>query len=828
MFWVKDVRAKHKQAAEFLMKLTVHPLFQEFIFSLRSLRRTPGFTILALLTLTLGVTGSNVIFSVVNSTLIQPLPYPDSHRLFILRWQTQGDISARAFFLVRSRAQCFSSIAALYPVEAGVNLSGVGPPQYVHALSVSKDFFPTLGVLPEIGSTFSGEQDQPGAPRTAVLSYGLWRQNFNGEKQAIGRNLQLNGLTYKIIGVMPIRFRSYPEADVWLPLQLDPASAQPGSNYRVIARLASGISRQQAQYELEAIARDYQLTYLPSAKKATLVALELQSFLLRRERQGLATLFVAVVLMFVIACTNVAVLILVRGAAGARTIALRVALGPAKKRLLFSLMTESMLLSGAAAVLGLIFTKESFPLLLWLWPSDLPISRSLTIDWRVILFTVATSLLGPLLFALVPALKLSRVSIARLLAHTSRSTSAAVEQVRTVRLLVVGQMVLTIVLLSGTLLLVKSLLNLYSVPLGFNSDNVVLAQVSLSGERYRATSSTRRLLDEIVREMQAVPGIDSVAAVDGLPLQNGLNVPLAPVDVPQAVEHAIEYRPVTTKYFETLQIPLRSGRFFISADTAGSAPVAIINESLARRWWPRGTGIGQLIQIDQELGPQVADRPRQIVGIVADIHEKGSSVAPPPTVFVPLSQTPDTITEFFNRVFLTSLVMRTGRHLDLSGQVRKAVQTVDPNLPVASFIPFSQVVDRSLSNQRFLVFVTVAFGVFALVLSLVGIQGLMAFQARLREKEIAIRLAVGARRIHIVNMVIQQAAKLICTSFLVGLAGSLLIPRLLGSMLYNTGGTAPILIVSAGLVPGFFAALVSILTAIRAASIEPMAVLRNE
>ncbi|HEY6967829.1 MAG TPA: ABC transporter permease [Candidatus Angelobacter sp.] len=810
------------------MNLTVHPLLQDLVFSLRSLRRTPGFTVIALLTLVLGIAGSNIIFSLINTTLLRKLPYPDSSRLVILHWHTQGDISALAFFMVKSRARSFSSVAALYPVEAGVNLSGVGAPQYIQALSVSKDFFPTLGVPPQIGNTFSPEQDQPNAPPTAVLSYGLWTRSFNREPQALGRDLRLNGQTYKIIGVMPMRFHSYPEADIWLPLQLNAGSADPGSNYRVIARLASGASRQQAQYELEAIARDYQLSYLPSAPKAFLVASDLQDFLLTRERQGLAILFVAVVLMFLIACTNVAVLMLVRGTASAQTTAVRVALGPPKGRLLFSLMTESLLLSGAAGLLGLILTKESFPLLLWLWPPDLPIISSLKIDWHVALFTFAISILSLLLFGLAPALTLSRVNIARTLAYASPTSSAAVEQLRTVRMWVLAQMVLTIVLLSGTLLLVKSLLNLYSVPLGFDPENLIVAQVSLSGERYRATSSTCRLLDEVIKQLEAVPGVDSVSGVDGLPLQNGLNIPLHPVEMPQAVVHAVEYRPVTARYFRTLQISLRSGRFFVSEDTAGSMPVAMVNESLARLWWPDTSAVGHLIQVDQELGPQVADRPRKIVGIVSDIREKGSGVPPAPTIFIPLNQTPDKINGFFNKVFLTSLVMRASPHMDLSGQVRNAIQTVDPNLPLASFLRFNQVIDRSLSNQRFLALVIVAFGAFALLLSLVGIQGLMTLQARLREKEIAIRMAVGASRVHVVSMIVQEAGKLIGLALLMGLAGSLVIPKLLGSMLYNIGATSPIWILSAGVVLGSSAVLISLLTAVRAASIEPMAVLRNE
>jgi putative ABC transport system permease protein len=805
----------------------VHPLIQDLILSFRSLRRSPQFTVVAVLTLTLGIAGNTLVFSLVNATWLRPLPYPEPHRLIILQWQDQNDISAAAFFLVKSRAKSLSFSSALYPVNAGVNISATGTPQYVKALPVSKDFFRTLGVLPEIGAPFNEEQDQAHAPRTAVLSYGLW-QKFKRDPSAVGRDVRVNGESYKIIGIMPQGFRSYPDADIWLPLQLDASSVDTGNNCRVIGRLATGISRQQAQYELDELAREYHSIYPWSTPQGTLVAYDLQSFLVSRERSGLALLFAAVAFVLLIACSNVAILILVRAASRTQSIAIRAALGSSRRRLVFSLLTESLLLSVTGGVLGLILAKETLPLLFSIWPTDLPLGSKLSIDWHVVLFTFALSVLSSVLFGLAPGLKLSRVNLARALAHTSRTATASAEQVRTVRLLVFWQIALTVMLVAGTMLLVRSLSNLYSVPLGFDPEHVVVAQVSLAGQLYNNTASTSHLMDEIVKQLEVLPGVDAVAAVNGLPLENGLNLPLHPVEVPASVDHADEYRPVTPGYFNTLHIQLVSGRFFIPSDMAGSTPVAIVNETMARRWWPNTSAIGHYIRVDEKLGPQPPDVPRQIVGVVPDLHERGPGVPPPPTMFVPLSQTPDNITAFFNKVFLTSIVIRTSRRVDLARQVHSAIQSIDPDLPLASLRPFREFLDQSLANNRFIVLLTAAFSAIALLLTVVGIHGLLNYQARLRTREIAVRMAVGANRTHIVRMVVQQGVRRVFFALLAGLIGSFFIKGLLAGLLYNVHFSSVIVILATGLLLGLVAAMISLLTAVRAASIEPMAVLRNE
>lgn len=806
----------------------MYSLIQDLYLSVRALRRNPEFTIVAVLTLTLGIAGPSIIFTLINSSVLMRLPYPDPDRLVILRWQNQAETSARAFFLIKRQAHSYSSLAASYPTEAGVNLSATGSPNYVHALSVSKNFFQVLGVFPFLGRTFSEEEDQPHAPRIVILSYELWTQKFNRDSSAIGSELYLNGESIKIVGVMPSGFQTYPNADIWLPLQLVPGGEDPGSNYRIMGRLSPGVSRRQAQFELDNLAAEYQLTYLPSAKKGRLLVDDLHSFLVSGQREGLTVLFAAVALVFLIACTNVAVLTLVRAAETTPAIAIRSALGASRNRLVISRLTESLMISLIGGLLGLILTKESLPLVLSLWPSNAPPLARLAIDGRVVLFTFTISVLSPVLFGLLPALKLSRVNISEVLARTSRAASASAEQVRALRLLVGGQIALTTILLAGTMLLVKSLVNLYSVPLGFDYEHLTVAHISLAGDQYATTHSTDRLLRDVIQQLQSMPDVDGAAAVDGLPLQSGLNLPVRPLAMPALLDHADEYRPVTPDYFRTLGIPLRSGRYLDSEDTTGSAPVTVINETMARHWWQNASPLGSYIKVDEELGPQPSDVPRQVVGVVADIHEKGSGLPPPPTMFIPLSQTPDNINAFFNKVFLSSLVVRGGNHIDLSDRIRRAIQSVDPDLPLASSSAFSQVVNRSFANLRFIALVTAVFSFFALLLTTVGIHGLLNYQARLRLGEIAIRMALGASRAQILRMVVRQGIKLVFFALLAGLAGSALIEKLLTPLLYNVGSYSLIVIVGTTALLGLLATLISFLAAARASSIEPMAVLRNE
>lgn len=803
-------------------------LIQDLRLGFRALRKSAGFTAIALLTLSLGIAGTIIVFSVINAVLLHPLPYPHAERLTVLRWQDEGDLSARAFLVLRNYARSFSSVAALYPVDVGVNISGSVQPQYVKALSVSKEFFPTLGASPVIGRAFTAQDELPNAVRVVILSHGTWTQNFAGEPAAVGREMQINGTSYRIAGIMPRSFRSYPDADVWLPLQLSPGMVDAGSDYRVIARLGAGVSRPQAQQEVDELASQYSLAGLLGASDRRIAVRDLQGFLVYKVHEGLALLAGAVSLVFLIACTNVSVLVLVRAAATTQTIAIRAALGLSRARLVRSLMTESVVLALGGGLLGLILAKESLPALRSILPANLPLALNITIDRYVLLFVAVISMISPLFFGLAPALKLSRANIAQLVIRTSRNAGLSGDQMRTVRLLVSGQTTLTVTLLAATMILVKSLLTLYSVPLGFDSDNLVVAQVSLVGQRYAATAPTSYLESRIVERLQSVQGVLSAAAVHGLPLERGLNLPVQPVAMPELGDHADEYRPVTSTYFTTLRIKLLSGRSFLDSDTRTSEPVAIVNETMARHWWPGTSPIGHSIVVGNELGPQFSDAPRRIIGVAADIREKGPDQPPSPTMFVPENQVPDNITAFIDKVFLLSIVVRTSGRVELAPQFRAGLQAIDPGLPVAFLRPFSQVIDNSLAGLRFVTLLTALFGVFCLVLTIIGTYGFLSYEMRLRRREIAVRVAVGASRSQIIRMVALQSTRRISIAIVFGLVFSVLAQNLIHKVFYNARDNSLLLIGCTGALLSAVAISASLVTAIRAVYVDPAAVLRNE
>jgi putative ABC transport system permease protein len=807
----------------------LHSFFQNLLLSARSLWRNPEFTLVAIFTLALGIAGNTAVFSIANATLLRPLPYSDSHRLVILRWQEQGDLSARAYFLLKNRTRSFSSVAAFYPVEVGVNIAGAATPQYVKSLSVTGDFFVTLGIQPEIGKIFSEEEGQAALSRTAVLSNAMWVR-FGRDRSILTRDLLIDGNRYKIIGVMPEEFRSYPDADIWLPLPLSPGKADPGGDYRIIARLAPHISRNRAQYELEEISREYNSSYPPltPGRQPRLISYDLQQFLGEKSKDGLLILSSAVALVFLIACSNVAVLLLIRTAVNRHAIAIRSALGGSRVRLVIGQLGESLLLSLAGGLLGLILAKESFPLLLALRPAGFPPNMKLAIDGRVLMFTFAVAVLGPLLFGLAPALQVTRGTISTVLSQTLRTTTSSAEQLRTVRSLVFCQMGFSIMLLAGTALLWKSLINLYSVPLGFDSGRTMVAQVLLSGAKYRDTASTIAFVNQVTEHLQGLPGIDSIGVVNGLPLDHGLNLPIYSVEAPQLIDHADEYRPVTPGFFPTFGIPLRSGRFLEAGDSAGNEPVAVINETMAARWWPNGSPLGKFVRVSNELGPQFNDAPRRIVGVVADVREKGPGLPAPPTIYVAMSQTPDNIMAFCNKVFFTSIVVRPSSKVVATKEILAAIQSSDTTLPLASFRPLHDLFRESISLPRFIAVLTTAFSGVSFVLATIGIYGLLSYQIRLSSRDIAVRLALGATRTQVKYMVLGQAVKLILFSVTAGIAGSLIIRSLLGNFVYNVQSGSLKLIVALGLFFALFATFISLLTATRAASIEPVAVLRNE
>lgn len=811
-------------------KIWMRALILDLNCAVRTLRRTPFFTSVVTAILALGMAFNAIVFSIVDSVLLHSLPYPEASRLVILRAAEQhrpleGDLAATTFFFVRDHAKFLQDVTAIYPSDAGVNISGGSNPSYVKALRVSRNFFHLLRTMPLRGRVFDDKEDVPNGPRVAVVSSELWN-NLNKKQPEVGGVLRINGEEYALIGVMPRGFRSYPEADLWLPLQLSPATADPGADYRVIARIKDEASLRHAQAELQALSREYPLPH-QSAERTVLEVERLQAFETRDVRQHLIFLLCAVFFVQLIASANTAMLLLVRASARTHEIAMRYALGSSRRRLFQIFFVESALLSFLGGLLGIILAKDLLPVAVSMAPPGLPLMRQIDIDWGVVLFTFGTSAFTALLFGIVPATRISWARLNQVLGETTSQVTSSVRKTRAAQLLLIVQTALTLVLFSGALLLFRHLLILETTGPGFDVQQTWVAQVSLAARNYQTTAPTTRLLDDIVRRIQSLPSLQGAATINGLPLENGLNMPIHPVGQPEARE-SVEYRLISPRYFAVMRIPLTEGRPFTENDISTAQPVAIINETLARKWWAGSHASSHSIVLDKALGEKFMDKPRLIVGISADIHQSSLEQSARPTVFVPVQQAPDAITKYVNQYFLTSIVTKVSGRDDISRPVRSAVQSADPELSVASFRSLSQVVKGSFVRDRFYAYISAIFGAFALLITAMGLYALMSYQVASRTRAIALHMAFGARRSQIVILIVRQGVQIFGIGAALGMAGAVFFNHLFSSMFYNLESMAPGALGNAILFMALIAVGASLLAAFRIMSIEPMVVLRGE
>ncbi|HZE81302.1 MAG TPA: ABC transporter permease [Candidatus Polarisedimenticolia bacterium] len=807
--------------------------FQEIAHAFRSLRRTKAFAFVALIVLATGIAANIIVFSIINAALLHSLPYPNAERLVTLNWYASGnlisrDISAPAFFALNSQAHSFESLAAISNLTTGVNLSTGDKPQHIRAFRISIDFFRTLGVFPAVGRSFNADEERPGGAHAVVLSDALWQNKFAGDRAILGHEIRINGDIFNIVGIMPPHFRFYPEADLWLPLQISPATADPGNEYRVIARLRAGIAQQDGQRELDR-SPAYRLMYplQDNSGEVRLVVEGLQSSVTADIHQGLTLLFGAVLFVLLIMCTNLAVLLTVRAAGRTRQFAIRLAMGASRACLLRMFLIEGMIISLVGGTTGIVLAKEAIPFVLMLAPANLPLTNAVRIDGNVILFTAVMSVLTGVVFGIFPALKMSRSNLNELLRQITSNASSSLQHARLGKILVSVQAALTMVLLTGAGLFLRSFTELHGVPPGFDTPHLWVAQLSLASDRYKTTAATAQFVNRLCEQVRNQPGIEGAAAITGLPLERGLNLILHPGDAPQKKVYA-EYRMVSPDYMRIMHIHMIGGRAFSSSDSAQATPVAIINQTLARQWWATDSPLNRYAAVNSTMNGMFADPARQVVGVVADVHESSLSAAPPPTIFVPVDQVPDSITAFANRTFLTSIVVRTINDASPLDSIHKALDSTGPDLPVASVRPLSEVVSVSLARYRFYTSLISGFGVFALLLTSVGLYGLLSYQIVLRMREIGIRMALGASRFEVVFMIVKQGVNLVLLGASIGLLVAPLEIKALARMLYNVRNATSLVFVSAIIVLTGVAAVTGLLSAVHAASIEPAVTLTTE
>jgi putative ABC transport system permease protein len=817
----------------------VETCIQDFRYGLWVLRRNPGFTAVAVITLALGIAANTAIFSVVSGVLLRKPPVRDADRvmtvLSINRTEGWGDspehpASAPDFLDWRNESRAFEEMSAIEP-WADLNLTGEGEPQRVAGMRVSANFFHLLGVNPYLGRTFAEGEDQPGRDHVAILSYGLWQTHFASDPKVVGKAVKLNGVSYTVLGVMPASFRLLAfSAQAWIPLafdskQLSPAGRQSRSFY-VFGRLRPDATAEQAQAEMATFSRRLELSYPQADKGCYARIISLQEFLIQdfHIRAALMLLMGAVGLVLLVACANIAGLLLARGAGRQHEIAVRSALGAGRGRLVRQFLSENILIAMAGAGLGLLLAAWGVNILhAALSFNEWVQSLEFGIDVPVLIFTIGLSLLTVLLFGLAPALQVSRSDLHATLKEGGRSGGVGAARGKARRVFVVAEVALALVLLTGAGLMIKSFLETISANPGFNPGGLLTAEVSLPAAKYPAPSQQAAFFRQVTEKLQNLPGAVSAAAAENLPLTAGAGTvpfsiegrpPTPPQERPQG-----RYYAVGPDYLRTMEIPLLRGRAFTELDNAGTSPVLLVNETFARRFFPSGDAIGQHLSLD--MGNGVSSPRREVVGVVGNVKDWFGQPVFNPQIYVPYLQAPSAG---------MILVVRTkGDPAALASALRAAVWSVDRDQPLGNVATMTQfIAARGEGGDRLMGQLLGLFAGLALVLAAVGIHGIIAHGVAQRTHEIGIRMALGAEHGRVARLIVGEGMRLALWGLLIGLACAYPLPRLFGAVLEGFSVHPTWIFVLASALIATAALLASYIPARRAMKVEPVVALRHE
>ena len=803
---------------------------QDIAYRLRMFRTSRGFTAVVLLTLALGIGANTMIFSVVNAVVLRPLPYEDSDRL-IFASQTTADVAVKPFSIFeyndwRDQNQVFEHLAAFR--WDNFNLIGDAQPERLQVSMVTANVFPMLRVEPMMGRVFTADEDKPGSNRVVVLSYDLWQRRFGADRDVVGKTLNLDGQQYTVIGVMPQGFAFYPSpiyrAALWMPLGqfannwMANRNARPG--IYAVGRLKDGVTIEQARTEMQTIAARLEQQYPESNSGNRAFIVPLHQHLIRNVRTSVLLLLGAVALVLLIACANVTNLLLGRAATRQREISIRAAMGATQWRLIRQLLTESLVQSLVGAVLGLGVAYLGLKFFLSISPANLPRVTEINIDGRVLWFTLLISILTGLIFGLAPAIHSSKVDLSKVLKETARgSAGIARRQIR--NLLVIGEVALALFLLVASVLIVRSFIRLADANPGFDVRNVLAMQISLPPSKYAEDWRRRAFAQQLIERVKALPGVESAAEVTPLPLSgDGRQAPFIIEGAPVVASNQIPFADlasVSPGYFETMGIKLLRGRYFTGQDKEDGAQVAIIDESMARRFWPNEDPIGKRLKI----GPADPNSPwLQIVGVVGHLKNYGVAEESRIQMFRPYPQVP------FNQI---SIVVRTSRDpAALMGAVRGEVAGIDQDQPVYNVRTMEDLLATTLAPRRLVVFLLGAFALLALVLGAIGVYSVLAYSVTERKREIGIRMALGAQQSSILKLVMRQGLSLVLIGMIVGLAGIYVFKQVVANLLFELTATDPISYISSLVVLATVAILACYLPARKATKVDPMVALRQE
>lgn len=813
---------------------------QDVRYGIRTLGRSPGFTLVAVLTLGLGIGATAAIFSIVNAVLLKPLPYEAPERVVevVNRWEgePEGRLSPLEFFDYRERLRSFESMGAYATGPA--NLTGDAAPERLEVGYLTDGVFQSLRVAPELGRTFGADEDRPGGERVAVLGHGLWTRRYGGSEQIVGESIQINGRSTLVIGVMPADFRIPAEldngttVDLYMPFQLDRTTIPNRGSHFLLAlgRLAPGVGPQQAAMEIERVAAEF-VTEFPEDYSRDMQfgasVRPLTEAVLGDVRPLMLLLAGAVALVLLVACTNVANLLLVRADGRRRELAVRSALGASRARVTRQLLVESLMLAAAGGVLGVALATAALWALPLVQPPHLPRLSDVRMDWAVLAFATGVSLATALLFGLVPAIQAARGEVHPVLRESGRTSTPDARRSRMRGALVVGEIAMAVVLLIGAGLLLRSLIALNRVDPGFRTENVLTMRVTLPSSDYPDDDGVVRFYRESLDQIAALPGVEAAGAVSNLPLATSLgdlNFQIEGREVPEGETQArADYQAVTPDYFDAVGMRLVRGRGVEPSDDENAPGAIVLNEAVANRYWPGEDPIGVRLLLGAGAGPGWVT----VVGIVADVRHASLTEPPNPEMYIPHAQ----FRHWSGGEPIRSLsfaVRTSGDPTALVSGVRAELRRVDPDLPLAEVRPLAEIRADTVAQPRFIAFLLISFASLALILAAIGVYGTLAYLVAQRTGEIGVRMALGAGASGIARMIVGQGIGLALVGAALGIAAALGLARLLEHLLFGVATTDPFTFIAVPATLVVVAALAAYLPARRATRVDPLVALRAD
>src|SRR5438874_6079364 len=817
--------------------LLVRNFFFDLRYGFRTLLRNPSFSATAALLLALGIGANTAIFSVVNPVLLRPLPYQDSSRIMQI-WHvppaksfpglTLFSVSPANYLDWQNQNHSFEEMAAYG--GARFNIGGKERPEAIQAAPVAPGFFSILRVHPLLGRTFSPEEDRPGQGHVAVLGHTLWRDHFGADPGIVGRDIILNGETYNVIGVMPANFKFPSWAQLWVPLAWtnEKRAVRGNHNYLVIGRLKPGVESRAAQAELSAISSRLEQLYPEDDKGWGATILPLREQLVGDVRPALLVLLGAVAFVLLIACANVANLVLGKTLARRKEIAIRTALGASRLVVLRQILAETVLLSVAGGALGLLLARFGITLIVKVLGDRIPAFMQITLDVPVLGFTLLLSVLAGVLAGLIPSVRFTRTDVNEALKQGQSRGSSDARGGGTRRLLVVSEVALSLVLLIGAGLMIRSLWELRKVQPGFDPHNVLTMTVPLPRNRYSSPAGQVAFFQEVLTRIRALPGIDSAGVIDDLPLDGGgshqpFSIEGRPVrqmsDQPE-----VDVRLISPGYIHAMHIPILRGRDLSDADVAGRPGAVLISDSLARRFWPNEDPIGRHLTLT--FFPDIV---REVVGIVGDVKlDSLDETRPVATIYHPLAQVSVSPGEAWRSFGMTFTVRTHSYPVNSISAVTGAIHQVGPDLPVVDVMSMNDVIAQSVSPLRFNMLLLACFAGLALVLAAVGIYSVLSYTVRRRVREIGIRMALGASHSDVVRMVLTDGLKPILMGIALGLVAAIALSRVVASLIFGVRATDPLTFAAVALLLMLVGVFATIVPAYRATRIEPVRILREE